>query len=203
MSFILEALKKSEKQQQKKNGKVVRTVYEPAPAKRFRPRSLGVIFLVLLVVNSLVLLWFFSPWKTSTPVERATKTALEVQPTSPSKTKTANLDMVPQTEEKNRSKTKVAASQTVKPLPVTRSEKKIYLLTQLPASIQQRLPTLKMSLHAFNREQPSASLIQLNDHILREGDRVTDSIMLEKITADGAILRYDGYRFLLSRRGYK
>ncbi len=39
------------------------------------------------------------------------------------------------------------------------------------------------------------------DRILREGDKVTDTIRLEKITADGIILRYDGYRFLLPRRG--
>jgi hypothetical protein len=58
-----------------------------------------------------------------------------------------------------------------------------------------------MSLHAYNRDNPAGSLVQINDHILHEGDSVTDKIRLEKITAEGVVLHYDGYRFLFPRRG--
>ena len=87
----------------------------------------------------------------------------------------------------------------VNSLPVPRNEKKVYSFSQLPISIQRRIPTMKMSLHAYNRENPSASLVQLNGHILREGEMVTDQIRLDKITAEGGVLHYDGYRFLLPR----
>ena len=211
MSFILEALKKSEKQQQKKNGQVVRTVYEPVPAKRLRSRSLAVILLVLLLVNGAVLLWFFSPWQTTSPAGPAVKTPSSVQNHQLTQAETKGSAPLQQTVKNNRpmvEKTspqavKATSPQAVMPLPVTRSEKKVYLFSQLPLAVQKRIPTLKMSLHAFNREQASASLIQLNDRILREGDQVTDHIRLEQITADGAVLRYDGYRFLLTRRGHK
>lgn len=211
MSFILEALKKSEKQQQKKNGQVVRTVYEPVPAKRFRSRSLAVILLVLLFVNGVVLLWLFSPWQTTTPVGTAAKTPSSAQNHQLPQAETKGSATLQQPVENNRLMAEKIASQAVKatspqavvPLPVTRSEKKVYLFSQLPLAVQKRIPTLKMSLHAYNREQSSASLIQLNDRILREGDQVTDHIRLEQITADGAVLRYDGYRFLLTRRGHK
>ncbi len=97
--------------------------------------------------------------------------------------------------------TKTVAQLPVKPLHVPRNEKKVYRFSQLPVSIQNRIPPLKMSLHAFNRDQASASLVQLNDRILREGDKVTEGVRLEKITAEGVVLIYDGYHFLLPRRG--
>ena len=210
MSFILEALKKSEKQQQKKNGQVVRTVHEPAPGKRGSSRFRGIGFLVLLLINIAALLWFFSPWRSAPPLIESKKQAMIDHP----KTKVVESTLpavvsAPVKHENRTSETRLlpptpAKSQLpVKTLPVPRTEKKVYLLSQLPVSIQKRLPTLKMSLHAFNRDQASASLVQLNDRILREGENVTNRIYLEKITVDGVILRYDGYHFLLQRRGNK
>lgn len=209
MSFILEALKKSEKQQQKKKGQVVRTVHEPAPGKRGPSRFRGIGFLILLLVNIAVLLWFFSPQ--SVPLSTESKEQTVSAPRKNVVTDHAipaaasvpvrQVDRV--SEPRSLQPVPTKSQQAVKSLPVPRNEKKVYLLSQLPLSIQKRLPTLKMSLHAFNRDQPSASLVQLNDHILREGDSVTDRIRLEKITADGVVLHYDGYRFLLPRRGNK
>lgn len=210
MSFILEALKKSEKQQQKKNGRVIRTVHEPAPGKGKSSRFRGIGFLILLLVNIAALLWFFSPWQSASP-----STELKEQLVSASQKNVATDHTIPAavsapvkqddrvSETRSLQSVPTKPQRAVKSLPVPRNEKKVYLLSQLPLSIQKRLPTLKMSLHAFNRDQSSASLVQLNDRILREGDSVTDRIHLEKITADGVVLRYDGYRFLLPRRGNK
>ena len=88
-----------------------------------------------------------------------------------------------------------------KALPVPRSEKKIYRFDQLPVSIQKQIPTLRMSLHAYNRDDATASMVQLNDRMMHEKEMVNANISLEQITAEGVVLRYDGYRFLLPRRG--
>jgi len=210
MSFILEALKKSEKKQQKKNGQTVRTVYEPAPVRKGSPRFWGIGLLILLFFNGALLLWFFAPWQQSSqPVNPASTAPTAVEQTE-SRAVATGVSSSPI--EKKALTPSVAAQQQsavvqpqpeVKPLPVPRNEKKVYRFSQLPVSIQRRIPTLKMALHAYNRKNPSASLVQLNDHILREGEMVTDKIRLEKITAEGAVLHYDGYHFLLPRRGTK
>ena len=210
MSFILEALKKSEKKQQKKNGQTVRTVYEPAPVRKGSSRFWGIGLLILFLFNGALLLWFFAPWQ---------QPSQSVDPASPAPTAVKQTESralatgvsPPPTEKKTLTPSVAAQQQTavvqlqpeVKPLSVPRNDKKVYSFSQLPVSIQRRIPTLKMALHAYNRENPSASLVQLNDHILREGEMVTDKIRLEKITAEGAVLYYDGYHFLLPRRGTK
>jgi hypothetical protein len=90
---------------------------------------------------------------------------------------------------------------TTEPDPVLRDEKQVYRFRQLPVSIQNRIPPLQMSLHAYNRNDSGASMVQLNGEILQEGDAVTETLKLEKISAAGAILNYAGYRFLLPRQG--
>ena len=203
MSFILEALKKSEKKQQNKNGQTVRTVYEPAPVRKGSPSFWGIGLLTLLLFNGALLLWFFAPWQQSSQsVDPASTVPTAVKQTE---SRVVATGVSPSPIKKKTLTPSVAAQQhpEVKPLPAPRNDKKIYSFSQLPISIQRRIPTLKMALHAYNREKPSASLVQLNDHILREGEMVTDKIRLEKITAEGAVLHYDGYHFLLPRRGTK
>ena len=210
MSFILEALKKSEKKQQKKNGQTVRTVYEPAPVRKGSPRFWGAGLLILFLFNGVLLLWFFAPWQESSQSVAPAPTASAEVKQAESGAMATGISPSP-IEKKTLTPTVAAQQQSavgqpqpeVKPLPAPRNDKKVYRFSQLPVSIQRRIPTLKMALHAYNRENPSASLVQLNDHILREGEMVTDKIRLEKITAEGAVLYYDGYHFLLPRRGTK
>ena len=206
MSFILDALKKSEKQKQKKNGQVVRTVYEAAPEKKSSPRYWGIVFLILLLVNAALLLWFFSPWQSTSSSQPQSETTAVVEGLAPSVVTpkifpTPSVPVEQKTSSAEKKQTRIVAQLPAKTLPAPRNEKKVYRFSQLPISIQNRIPPLKMSLHAFNREQASASLVQLNDRILREGDNVTERLRLEKITAEGVILFYDGYHFILSRRG--
>jgi hypothetical protein len=206
MSFILEALKKSESNQQKKSGQTVRTVHEPAPSRKRRVRLWGIGFFILLLFNGVLLLWFFGPWQHSSqpalsstvvPTKHDAAKISSSHPTvAPVKKEVATIlptDRQPPVKAVQRSE--------VASLPVPRSEKKIYSLSQLPTAIHRRIPPLKMSLHAYNRDNPAGSMVQINDHILHEGDSVTDKIRLEKITAEGVVLHYDGYRFLFPRRG--
>lgn len=101
----------------------------------------------------------------------------------------------------SQSQPKAGKEQLVKALPAPRSEKKIYSFDQLPVSIQKQIPTLHMSLHAYNRNDATASMVQLNNRMMHEKEMVTPDISVEQITAEGVVLHYDGYRFLLLRRG--
>ncbi len=189
MSFILEALKKSENKRRRKSGQASPSILDLSPRKNDRSRSWIVGVLLLLLINAVILVWFFGSWEQ--PVEQPQEIAPVV--TSSTQADLPKKDNAPIVVEQKQA--------TIKALPLPRNEKKIYHFEQLPVTIQGQIPSLKMSLHAYNRDDATASLVQLNDQILREGDSVTDQIRLELITADGAVLRYDGYRFLLPRRG--
>ncbi|MDX2480804.1 MAG: general secretion pathway protein GspB [Desulfuromusa sp.] len=199
MSFILEALKKSENKRRKKSGQISRTIHEPSPRNNTKSRLWVLGILLLLVVNAVLLLWFFGPSKQpdlavdTAQVEADMGQFTLPQPaTSTTQNDAGQLSVLTQNQHQD---------EAVKALQVPRNDKQVYRLGQLPISIQKQIPTLQMSLHAYNRDDASASMVQLNDRIMREGDRVTDNMNLEKIEADGIVLRYDGYRIFLPRRG--
>ncbi|MCK5912742.1 MAG: general secretion pathway protein GspB [Desulfuromusa sp.] len=198
MSFILEALKKSENKHRQEKGQNPPTIHEPIPPKSGRSRTRITAIVILLLVNTALLLWFFAPWQQSLPPQQeevlSTDTA-QLKTFSLQKS-TASSSAVPQSQKLETNPRAVARE-----LPVPRNENKIYNFNQLPIAIQRRIPPLQMSLHAYHRDDNSASMVQLNDRIMRTGDKVTDNISLEQITAEGVVLRYDGYRFLLPRRG--
>jgi general secretion pathway protein B len=72
-------------------------------------------------------------------------------------------------------------------------------LTELPLSLQQELPPMTISVHAYSA-RPGDRLVGINNRMLREGDYVVPGLKLEQITPDGMIFGYKGYSF---RRGVK
>ncbi len=208
MSFILEALKKSEKKRRGKNIPSAPTIHAPATAMDKKKRNRAVSIITLIIIGPPILFWFYNSKPQPTP-----NTIVATPPHRPVPTKIEHLKktpIVPSTEVKpTNPKTDPKADPTTdlkettmekSILPALRNENKVYQLSQLPISIKNQLPTLKISLHAYARNNPNASMIQFNDHIMREGDNVTNNIKLEKITVAGAILSYDGYLFLVPRR---
>lgn len=211
MSFILDALKKSENKHRKKGEPGPRTIYEPVSRNGTRLHPRLVLILILLVIGTAFLFWFLGSRQRTSPLptteissvgmaQKKTKefTANSSQTVTP--TRHNNIVQRPSDTQEPPVDIKQQVEMT-KPLSVPRNEKQVYRFGQLPVSIQKRIPPLRMSLHAYNRSDASSSMVQLNDKIMHEGDAVTDTIRLEKISADGAILRYDGYRFLLPRQG--
>jgi general secretion pathway protein B len=72
-------------------------------------------------------------------------------------------------------------------------------MAELPLSVQQELPAMTISVHAYS-DNPGARLVGINNRILREGEYVVPGLKLEQITPDGMIFGYKGYSF---RRGVK
>ncbi len=211
MSFILEALKKSENKYRRKGGEKPRTIHESVPRNSSRFRSWMVAILILLVINTALLVWFFG-YRQKLPLLPTTDVSLletppgkarESVPTSPpTKIPAAenNIESTAAIAQKPQVDTKGQPA-AIKSLPTPRDDQQVYRIGQLPVSIQKQIPPLQMSLHAYNRTDANASMVQMNDRIIREGDAITDNIRLEQITADGVVLSYDGYRFLLPRQG--
>ncbi len=70
-------------------------------------------------------------------------------------------------------------------------------LAELPVAIQQDLPPMSVSVHAYSA-RAGERLVGINSRLLHEGDEVAPGLKLEQITPDGMILSYKGYTF---RRG--
>ncbi len=67
-------------------------------------------------------------------------------------------------------------------------------MAELPASIRDELPKIKITVHAYSGK-PASRLVGYENRILREGDFLVPGLKVEEITQDGMILSYKGYRF--------
>jgi len=221
MSFILEALKKSDKKRQEGTVPRLETVHRFAsPVGGRRSKWVWLLFLVLLL-NAGVFLWLFGPWQRqerSIPIETSTAKVVQ-QPSTISKPSAthqagpAPLEMpapppvplasppaatvIPDQLEP------AMPAEAVPPAEVPKTDRKdqINSLADLPPAVRKDIPEMHMSLHAFNKDSAAASMVRINDQILREGAMLAGKYHLEKITAEGAVFRYQGYRFLVPRKG--
>jgi len=69
-------------------------------------------------------------------------------------------------------------------------------IQELPDSIRNSLPELKMTVHSYD-ESPQARFAIINNKTLKEGQFLLPELKLEQITPKGAILNYNSHRFLL------
>lgn len=53
---------------------------------------------------------------------------------------------------------------------------------------------LRFSGHVYSPE-PSLRLIMINDQVVREGDPINTELLLDEISEDGVVIRYDQGRF--------
>lgn len=68
------------------------------------------------------------------------------------------------------------------------------LMDELPASVRAAIPDLSFAGHVYS-DEPLKRLIIINNRIVREGDLVVDSLFLQKIDREGVVLRYDASIF--------
>lgn len=68
-------------------------------------------------------------------------------------------------------------------------------LTSTPGT---QLPQLRLDLHVF-AARPEERFVMVNMHKLHEGDTLPEGVRLDSITPEGAVMTYNGTRFLLPR----
>jgi len=77
------------------------------------------------------------------------------------------------------------------------AEPEVLRLSQLPIPLRRGLPEITMSVHAYD-PHPERRFVRINGAKHREGDRLDDSLWLQEITDDGAILKYRDLLFSIS-----
>lgn len=224
MSYILEALRKSDAQRRRgATPPLLAPLAEPAAPARSRTLSYGLLAAALVAAG--VVIGSLRPWQTERPAA-ATAAAPVKLPESPPRPTAALPTPAPaaqmaspaapaapkrQATPAARSAAKARAAQpprqvvaavpkdAAKPAGDAPREQKVPAFSELPVPIQQEIPSLAISAHAYSpvaRER----LVGINDRVLREGAEAAPGLVLEQITPDGMIMSYKGYRF---RRGVR
>ena len=215
MSYILDALRKSD--EQRRRG-ATPTLLTPQAATVTPGRS-GILSYGLpaavVLVGAGIAIGSLRPWQTGQPVPaQKSPPAVQSVPALAAAALEPQVPEVAKIERKNRSRKApreaVAVVREEAKKPETdkadgarpgdpAQEQKVVAFAELPVFIQEEMPKLSISVHAYS-PVPRDRLVGINDRVLREGENVAPGLLLEQITLDGMIMSYRGYRF---RRGVR
>ena len=173
MSYILDALNKSEQEQRSHHTPGLDSIHG-APVKTPQSRPFWLLLLAMLVViNGSVAFWFISK-----PTENKTEATMADQERAPSG------ERVVMSADVYKSPQYVASIPSVS-------------VAELPANIRRQISDIRFSSHIYAKD-PSLRMVNINGRIIREGDSVADGISLVEISEDGVVLSYLHYTFEMS-----
>ena len=184
MSYILDALKKSDQERQKNNGPTLQTIQRPAPTES-GALSNALMITCLIVLFSVVLIggYIFIDGQTLNKIlpQASTEVAHEESATLTDKDNVV-------IESANNSRTQVAL-ESVDNTPAIKKAPKpaVVELWELPDNEQQNIPPMTFSFHVYS-ENPSRRTIIINKRRVKEGDIISEGLVLEEITQQGLIL---------------
>lgn len=196
MSYILDALRRSEQDRRR-----LQSHHEliPPQLSHDRRRRRSWLLVLLIAINLATIAWLLlrtGPDSDLAHVPQSVQTAspqrlpaleeLTGQPApapvmSPAATPTATPAVAPTA--------LPPAEPTASPPP---------LLAELPEHVRKALPELHISVHVY-AGKPAARFVHIDGRSYREQHQVSDQLVLEEITLDGAILNYQGQRFRVLR----
>ena len=206
MSFILDALKKSETERQRQSGPALLEMRIVRPTQRLP--AWAVIVGLLLVVGVAVLGWL--AWRPAgvhaaaapptappsaavvniSPVAAIVPPVATTQPVAP-----AGIATEPQPVAANPADTEPA----VTPDPGAANTESAAKALHNYAEISGAVPELRLDLHVY-AANPADRYAFINMHKVREGDVTPEGVQVRQITREGVVLEFRGGEFLLGRQ---
>jgi len=209
MSYILDALKKSDQQRQLGATPTLQAAQVTVAAPKRRVFIPYTLFAAVLLGAGILIGWL-QPWQAEQParmmapaaakppspvLQQAASATLAVLPEMPGTMKPGNPAHV------SAATPAAVAPVPDKPLPEESAsvaevapEQEAIRFEELPVQIQRELPELTVQLHAYS-SKASERLVYINAIRRREGESVIPGVVLEQITPDGMVFSYKGYRF--------
>ena len=191
MSYILDALRKSEEERKKSRVPPARPGYtfiKDDPPARKRKLAFGLILTSCLLAVILILSvgWWWSLKLESVP---------QVMNEQPHTSESALDEMGDSSSERSPEifQTTAVPSAIEPPPPIVPTAEMPYL-TDMSGDFQNKVPELKFSGHVYSIE-PEQRMIMINDAVVREGELIGIDLTLEEITENGVILILDQTRF--------
>ena len=203
MSYILDALKKSDEERQDQSRSLPLRDLAPLASRRRKSNTPIAVLLTLLIAAAIGggCFWFFNSYSV-VPLQTEIN-----QPQSqgfPSATSTA----APEEEIKTAPPAPVVEHEILQPAPIydystagkviTSAEQleslapkypELIHMEELPNDLLQTLPKLEFAGHAYS-QSPQDRLIIINNKIVREGSLITDHLILKEITPEGVVMSY-------------
>ena len=201
MSFILDALRKSENERQQSSVPRISDVPAVVQSTRTPKWILGVI--VALSVGVLLLGW---AWWQSTSISDADVTTARpagVLPRTTTESPAATSDDVRNLAQEPATAETAPLSSSPAPVAVAQPEPETpTIIVAAPTMMEllatgTMLPDLTLELHVYSGT-PAQRLVRINSASYREGDVLSDGPRVVSITPEGVILDHGGQNFLLS-----
>lgn len=207
MSFILDALKKSEAERQQQAG----AEFAAVPAGTGESRSLKWLWILagLLAVNFAVLGGLLlrpsapppAPAPAATPEQPPESTAVVTPSFEERVAKARERETEPEVPVPAEQPVAQPQAPAVKQTPPPASAGQSSMLprfNELRAEGVLQLPDLHLDIHVYS-DVPKERFVFINMTKLREGDRLDEGPVVKSITPDGVVLDYQGTSFLLPR----
>jgi len=202
MSYILDALKKSEQERGHGNIPDVQTVHSSSLNYRREKRTYWPYILITAVILNLAAIIYFmsNKEKSSAEHEKIEATLDNKQKAEIKNEGTATITLPEEPghiETNNKADEVISIDETpVKTKPPASkisaaNSNQVTEYYDLPESIKQQLPNIVISAHVYS-SNPSQRSIVINNKFLEQGEYVLDGLVLHEITADGAVLNYHG-----------
>ena len=215
MSYILDALRKSD-QQRRRNAAPTLLTLQPSAVVRKRPAYVTYGLLAVILIGGGVVIGWLRPWQSepatvkpveSKPVESKPVESKPIEskpgPAAPVASEIASHvkpdNVLPEANSLASGKTAPPPERRVDIAAADAAGETVVEMDKLPTSIREEVSKITISVHAYSNT-PGKRLVGIGRRILHEGDYVIPGLKLEEITPDGMILGYKGYRF---RRGVK
>ena len=195
MSFILDALRKSENSRLRQDHPAVFS-HRPL-AERKRLPVWGVVLIALLTVNLLIVLFLFLRETTADTVRSAPAVAPAVAPAAASPV-TGTVQSTAVTVDPPMPPAPIAPPARM-PTPdgnFSRTAGNLATRDELLAR-GASLPSTDLNMHVYDAN-PSLRFILLNGQRLREGESSREGLLVDRITPEGVVLRYGNSEFAVT-----
>ena len=184
MSYILDALNKSEQERARKRAPGLAALHGDQGRTSFRLKHFLIILLVLIGVNLVGLFAIFGDRLTPAD-EQPTVSAVEPEP-EPEKT-----DLPPESE----SALLISPAPSVaQPLAV--SDYDAVPLQELPSQLRARLPAIEITAHIYASDA-ELRMVKIDGVSRHEGDVLGVDFRLLEITETGVVLEFEGQAYIL------
>jgi general secretion pathway protein B len=204
MSYILEALRKSDQQRQRDAAPRARLAQAPVPASRRPPMSVNILLAAALLAAGIAI-GGWRPWHTDSSPVAATATTTPsppaaaplrqaTLPTPPVQANAPQADTPAAPPEPQPAIAPTAPSQPAADKPGGEAPSAgISTLAEVPPTIREQLPALKIAMHAYSNNAAD-SVVMIDSQLFHEGDMIAPGVKLERITPTGLVIDYRGYR---------
>jgi len=214
MSYILDALKKSEQDRGHGSAPNVQTLHSSSLNYHANKTQIWPYFLLAAIAINLAALFYFIVAKTDVAATTAqqqtgitetkaarsgtTQTALDTDVAAAARASDQAESVVykpvsmPGPGRKTEFPVTRAAATETRKLADTRNT--VLEMDELPFDVLQHIPVLQFSAHVYSSNPIQRSIV-INGRFMEEGDRLAADLFLSEITPDGAIFEFQGQLF--------